>query len=893
MKNIAAHTIITAHNNADFDALAAIIAASRLYPGAVLVFPGSQEKNLRNFFIQSATYMFDFQNAKDIDMASVQRLVVVDTRQRSRLSHIQALLDKPGLEVHVYDHHPDAAEPGEDLVPIAGKVLPWGAATTVLVHEIMARGLDVTPDEATILGLGIYEDTGSFTFASTVGQDFEAAAWLKARGMDQNVIADLLTRDLTSQQITILNTLLESAATHNINGVEVVLAEASTDVYMSDFALLAHKLLDMENIRVLFALGRMVDRIHIVARSRSAEVDVGQICTSLGGGGHAFAASASVNDRTLAQVKDELFALLYSHINPQILVRSIMTAPPVVVEAEDTIQHAVDTMGRYSLKALPVVAAGGMQCRGVLEAQIASKALSHGLGQVKVKEYMNRDCAVAAPDSDLYPVMETIMGQRQGLVPVVRDGNVIGVISRTDIINTLIEEPARIPERLVPEKGRERNIRALLRERLPRDVLALLELAGDLGEQWGCAVYAVGGFVRDILLYRPNLDLDLVVEGDGIGFARALADQLGGRVRAHHKFKTAVVIFDRGQGRERIDVATARLEYYEYPAALPTVELSSIKMDLYRRDFTVNALAVQLNPNHYGRLVDFFGAQRDIKDRVIRVLHSLSFVEDPTRILRAVRFEQRYNFSIGGQTERLIKNALHLGLMEKLSGSRLFHEIRLIMDEEQPMACLRRMHQLGLMRAIHPILTLTRSKETVLHEAERVVNWHRLLYQEERPEVWQIYLLGLCSGSSPDDTASLLRRLYFTPRMVQDFASLREQVFLAGRKLIFWSRRKNPALSELYHILAPVPVEGVLYLMARSRKEESRRHISLFLTRLKGERVAITGDDLVRRLGMAPGPAVGNLLRAVLDASIDGIAPSRETQLSYAAKLLAQGWETA
>ena len=207
-----------------------------------------------------------------------------------------------------------------------------------------------------------------------------------------------------------------------------------------------------------------------------------------------------------------------------------------------------------------------------------------------------------------------------------------------------------------------------------------------MGQEIGASVFVVGGFVRDLLLRYPNHDLDLVVEGDGIAFANLLAKTLHGRVRAHQKFKTAVVIYTpEGSHEERhIDVATARLEYYEYPAALPTVELSSIKMDLFRRDFTINALAVQLNPNNFGRLVDFFGAQRDIKEKSLRVLHSLSFVEDPTRMLRAVRFEQRFDFQIGKQTMRLIKNALNLKLLHKLSGARLSTNLNLYLKKLIP-----------------------------------------------------------------------------------------------------------------------------------------------------------------------------------------------------------------
>ena len=235
-------TVITAHANADFDALAAMIAANRLYPDAVLIFPGSQEKNLRNYFIQSTTYLFNFKSFKDIDIEDVELLVIVDTRQKSRVSHVQPLLDKPGIRIHVFDHHPDT---DEDVEAEYSRVVNWGSTTTIICHELMAKGIEPTIEEATVLGLGVFEDTGSFTFSSTTPEDFSAGAWLRTNGMDLGVISDLLSRDLSSDQVRVLSELIESAKTHDFHGIEVVVAEVSTEEFISDFAYLVHKFIDM------------------------------------------------------------------------------------------------------------------------------------------------------------------------------------------------------------------------------------------------------------------------------------------------------------------------------------------------------------------------------------------------------------------------------------------------------------------------------------------------------------------------------------------------------------------------------------------------------------------------------------------------------------------------
>jgi len=877
IEKIAAPIVITAHANADFDALGAMIAASKLYDDAVLIFPGSQERNLRNFFIETTTYLFNFKPFKEIDPTTVELLVVVDTRQRSRIPHVRPVLDNPGLRIHLYDHHPDS---DEDLPYEKSIVKTWGSTTTIITHEIIKKNLTLSGEEATLLGLGIYEDTGAFSFNTTTPQDFEAAGWLKSQGMDLETISELLSHELSAQQIAYIGELFKNASTYDIHGVDIIITEISTDKFVPDFALLVHKLMDMEKIKVVFALGRMADRIHVVSRSKNPDVNVGQICASLGGGGHEAAASATVKDKTLAEVRDDLFALFYSQINPQIVVDNLMSRPPVVIEGDKSMNDAVELMTRYGLKDVPVVAAGTMHCVGIMGHKTADKAVSHDLGAVGLSEYMTRKFDTVEANTDLYSVMEIILSNRQRMLPVIEGGDLVGVITRTDLMNMLIDEPARIPDSLLPDRKRERNIGAQVRNRLPENMLKLLETAGQLGSDLNWDVYTVGGFVRDILLGRPNLDLDLVVEGDGIEFAKKLAEILGGRVKAHSKFKTAVVILDDGQ---RVDVATARLEYYEYPAALPTVELSSIKMDLYRRDFTVNALALRINPERFGQLVDFFGAERDIRNKTIRVLHSLSFVEDPTRILRAIRFERRFDFQIGGQTMRLIKNALNLELFSKLSGSRVMHELQWIMNEDDPLSCLLRMQELGIMEAIHPLLSITKDRVQVLTELVKVHNWYKLLYLEPEIEPWRLYILGLTMGIKRDKTDQITQRLYFTQREEREFLQLRDMIGDGLVKLMGWREGKSK-LSQLYSILHHIPVEGVLFMMARSRKEHIRRNISQYLARLRYIKVDVTGKDLMD-MGIEPGPVFTVILDKLIAAKIDGQLETREEQLKMAKRI--------
>ena len=885
-------TLITCHSNADFDALAAMCAAALIYGPCDVLFPGTQEANLQTFYQElkerpGAAPGCTFLDDRVPDFSKYGRLVAVDTRRRSRLRHVWPLLDNPGTRIEVWDHHPETSD---DVHAHVCHAEICGAVTTLLIEEIQKLNIAVPRETATVLGLGIYSDTGSFSFSSVTQRDFAAAGWLLGRGMDINIISEKTAFSMTKEHIRALNALLESAQTYHINGADVVLAEATLDSYLDDFAFLAHKMMEMEKFDILFAIGRMDDRIQIVARSRSHAVNVGAVCAAFGGGGHAYAASASVRDKTLSEVRDGILTQLYLQEEGEKTARDYMSQPAIGIEEGHTIAEADELMLHFGLKTMPVFAPMTRRCTGLIDSQITQKAISPGLAGAPLTDYMRRNLKTLPVTATLRDITTVIVGARQRLVPIVSgDSSVVGVVSRTDLINIFAQEPGRMnPTDRAPKS---RNMGRTMRDRLPKDVLDILEKAGALGRSRQTPVYVVGGFVRDLLLKTPNHDIDLVVEGDGIGFARAFAGVLGGRVRVHKKFLTSVVIFPGAGGKEeRVDVATARLEYYESPAALPTVEHSSIKMDLYRRDFTINALAIRLDCEPMGEIVDFFGGQKDIRDRVIRVLHTLSFVEDPTRCLRAVRFEQRYHFRIGPATEKLIKNDVSLKLLDKLSPSRLFNEFEHICAEETAILCIRRLHELGILQAIHPQLSINPDRKEMLIRTAKVMAWYRLLYIDEEMRPWLVYFLVLCSSLTYAVTLEVFRRLGIPPALKNEVLGCREKARSLRSSLKRLTATPGFRVSALCAMLRPLPVEFVLYLMADMEVPETRRALSRYITVWRTEKPGVDGSDL-KKLGLAPGPAYGVILQRLLEAKLDGTAASPEEQLSLARELTGQAMD--
>ena len=869
--------LISTHIHADFDALASMVAAGKLYPRARLLFPGSQERNVREF-LRETCFPLRAERLRGFPLDAITRLILVDVKRAARIGPLAALLGR-GLDVHIYDHHP--AHP-KDIAGSLEVVRDVGATTTILIGLLKEHSMALTPPEATLLALGIYEETGFLTFTNTSEADFQAAAHCLASGANLSLATDFIRRELTAEQVGLLNALIHAAETHSINGIRVVVSTASLDRYVGDLAMLVHKLRDMENINVLFALVRMDNRIHLVARSRLEAVDVGRVVEAFGGGGHATAASAAIKDLTLYQAKDRLLELLHDIVRPLTRARDVLTAPVKTIAERATIQDAAGIMNRFSLAYLPVIRGGDMV--GLLTRENVDKAIYHGLGDAPVPDYMSREFAAVNLDTPLPEVQRLMVERSLGFLPVLSSRRLHGAVTRADVLRANAQElltratfDSADRETPRPAMGSVANLLGTL----PGRIQALLHEAGAVADAAGTRVYVVGGFVRDLLLQHENLDVDLVVEGDGIAFAEQFGTRVGGKVTGHRKFGTALLRLPDGFP---VDVATARTEYYEAPAALPTVEHGSIKMDLYRRDFTVNALAVCLNSGRYGDLLDFFGGQQDLRDRTLRLIHNLSFVEDPTRILRAARFESRFGLHLSRHAEQLITNAVRMGLLDKLAGGRIFTELTLVLQESDPWPILRRLAELGVLAAIHPRLVLGKTTAARFARAAEVLTWYRLLYLPVQPVGWQVYLLVWFEERAGPDARAILRRLAPSSKVVETIGRGLTRLRALART---FARARDLTPSRSYRLLSDVPLEVVLALMAVITRPEPRKAIGDFVGSRTRVRPFLRGDDL-QALGIRPGPIYRDILNSLLYAKLDGQVQSRDDELRFVQQRFAQ-----
>ena len=873
-------TVISTHIGADFDAISSLFAAQKLYPEALVVLPDATERNLQNFFIGSLGTLLTPTKLTDIDFSAVSRLILVDTQSPSRIGKIGELI-RPGVEIIIFDHHPTRPD---DIVPHTSMIRPTGATTTILVKEIQRKNILLNANEATVLSLGIYEDTGAFSFSTTTQEDFEAASWLLAQSADLPTVASLVTQEIRPEQVHYLNDLLQNAQFYPTHGVDILITHFISDTYVPDMAFLAHKMIRMEAASALFIIAQMGSKIHIIGRSNVLAVDVGETLQLLGGGGHPFAASAILHSTSLPQAQEKLLHALDETIIPRPWIRDIMSSPAISISPDNTCEDARETLNRYNINALLIVTPEKKKdvLHGFITRQVIGKALYHHLGHVPVKEYMSTEVVTVAPDVTLDEIQAQILQNKQRVLPVIENNRIIGVLTRTDLLTTLAQTLGKKAQRTSFQTSlppQTRNIRNLLQERLPFATQTVLKNVGQLAYELQMDAYAVGGFVRDLLLYRENEDVDIVIEGDGILFAEAFAQKYNLRFHFHKKFGTAILVFPDGF---KLDIATARTEYYTSPAALPTVEKSSIRLDLFRRDFTINTLAIQLTPTYFGTLIDHFSGLRDLKAKTIRVLHNLSFVEDPTRIFRAIRFEQRFGFTIGKLTKSLLENAIERHFLDRVEPYRIFTELRLLLQESDPVPALVRLKEFRLLSVIHPKLQLQKNEINHLIQTRDVLSWSDLLFLKDSYMKWVVYFMVLIRPLTCSEKEELCQRFQLAPALTTLFTKGVQRAEYALEQL---RKPKKVSNSDIYALLNGIPVELLLYMMAITNTESVKKAISTYFTQLRDLHPHVTGKDLLQ-LSITPGPIYHELLDAVLAARLDGSVETREEELELVQNLL-------
>ncbi len=888
--------LILTHEKTDFDAVASQLGAKKLYPAATALLPHHLNRNVQQF-LNLYWDALPFVWAEDWRRRSIDSVILVDTQT---LGNVRGMVARP--RVHVIDHHMDQARKPEWTY----EVEPVGATSTLLVERLLARGLVLSPEEATLLLLGIYEDTGGLTYDTTTARDAQAAARLLEQGALLNVARRFLNVALSDQQRALYDALARDVEWLKIEGRPIALATADAPPGFADeISSVAHRLRDSLSPDGLFVLVQLGDGVQLVARSAVDEVDAGLVARLLGGGGHSRAAAAMIVGGRLADVADRVRSTLPLAVRPTARVAALMSHGVQTVPATTPVSEVAALMLRHGHEGFPVVDERQNRIVGLVTRRAVDRAMSHEMATHPVSRIMRPGSIFVHPSDTLERVQELMAAEGWGQIPVVAEEGddpperrmPIGIVTRTDLLNALFRPAPEAPES---------DLRDRMARSLSPSLWAIVRMAGETAADLGMAIYFVGGLVRDLLLDKPPTDLDIVVEGDAIRLVRALSRRFGGEIHSHERFGTAKWAMtpetyaavmaaareaypdaNRADGAAAdapfqppatIDFVSARKEFYKRPTALPDVEPGSIKLDLHRRDFTINTLAIRLDGDHLGQLLDFYGGRRDLRRGIIRVLHSLSFIDDPTRILRAVRLEQRLGFTIEPSTAALIATALPL--LDRVSGERVRNEIELSLNEANPVLVMERLDEVGVMAQLHPGLSWRPETAAVY---ERI------------PTLAGDPLWGEVYGSSPPE-------FFYFAAWLAPFAAPIPAVVAERLRVRKATMTDLLALDDLQQALAEMPADAPVSRVARALAKFAPRTLLTarllglgpradeWLDRYVGDwraiKTAITGEDL-RRAGVPPGPVYTRVLERLWLARLDGETADEADERALLASLLA------
>ena len=860
--------IIASHAGTDFDSLASMMAACKLFADSQPVLVAGTDINVREFLSLYGD-VFNLQNASEVDMTNVKTLVVTDVGQKRRLGNkVSTLLDRNDVRVILYDHHLTEEKDFKIDEIHQGN---YGSATTVVMREILAKNVEINPMEATLFTLGIYEDTGTLTFTTTTPYDLEAIAALLNRGARLDIVTRFLTHQLNPDQRQMLQKMLLNVRSMNLNGHNITFTTAKMNVWVEEFALLTHKVGEMENSDVIFALGEMKDKLYIVGRSRIQSVNVADVLSVFGGGGHSSAASATVPDGKINRVLPSLIDSIRDIVPPGITAADIMSTPVVTIDPDESIQKAYEKMVHDGHSGLVVARHDDDNILGIIQRRDVDKALSHNLGHAPVKSVMNHDVITVNERTTLDEMKDLIIEHHIGRLPVMFGGKLSGIVTRSDILRAIhLQTRMGGTRRIRPEA--ERKI-LLNIARLAPEYKNYIEKAGEVGDRCGYQVFLVGGIVRDLIMGRENLDIDFLVEGCGTDFAMELGRVLKARVDMNERFNTAKVHI---RDDFHIDVALCRCDYYRRPGALPEVSPSGLKDDLYRRDFTINALAIRVNSSGFGELIDFFRGVRDLENKRIRTLHTLSFIDDPTRILRAIRFEGRLGFRMDDETLHQAKTALESDLFNKITPERIRHEIELILKESHPAPIILRGDDIGLWRRVNPELIIERSFFDPVDQINAA--WSGVSVVSDI-EAWRAYLPALFVNLSEKTTLQLIDEMNFDHAATETMEQVAERAVFIRNKLV---GLKIESVRQYVPIFSGLRVESLVFLVALfKRYDEFMVLLKNYIDKLRFVTLEINGEDLIK-LGHKPSPNFKEAFREAYFLKLEGKLTGRDEELKFA-----------
>lgn len=866
--------LVLAHRNMDFDCLASQLAVTKLVPKVKMVPAHPLPEGIRSFLAlyRDNLPMVEMQY---VDRARVTHVYIVDCQRLERLDDrakdfVAARL--PALTYTIFDHHETdetSLLPGAREDSVCKKT---GAATTILVEKLKAADVELTPFEATVMVAGIYEDTGCLTHRGTCEEDVLCVAWLLSKKADLSVVRSLIKPVFSDDQNDLFEDLLSRVERISVPGFRATVCSATTVGFVEGLADVTSRMVSYTGSDAVVSAVRMKDRVHVVGRCETPLLDMSTLAKSFGGAGHPGAASAVIKHGNLAEIVEQIKTALKTQAKPEKTALEVMSSPVRTIVPDVSMDEASRIMLRHSLDGLVVMENGGLS--GVISKRDVDKARHHKLGHAPVRGFMSHPVITVDEGTSVSEMQKLMVREDIGRLPVLNSqSRLVGIVGRKELLSALYGTAlgSRSDDEALTPIMRVRDVRSLLTG-VDSEILELYREIGTVAAALGVSAYLVGGCVRDLILHRENFDLDFVVEGSAIEVAHELVRRYPSRfelLAEHERFCTAALTVKLSRVRE-VDIASARTEYYEFPAALPVVEPSRLEQDLFRRDFSINALAMSLHPDSFGRIIDYYNGMSDIDASLIRVLHPFSFIEDPTRIIRAARFAARFGFHLERKTKLQAQRAIDLGIFDNLGGVRLKEEIRMIVESPHRLVALDLLREAGGgLRFLDSHVNYDRQLRLYVRRAER------LLRRVELSKSWVVYLGLLLAGLDATRLVDTLGRLQLSEEEKRCILDART-VFHDLMRLEQSAKR-----SDIYHVLHGYEDRSLAIAASLAPTgSAARRHIKLYLDKLRAMKPLLTGKELIS-MGLVEGKELGKLLAELKNAVLDGVVKSVDDETRF------------
>ncbi|MCF8008756.1 MAG: CBS domain-containing protein [Halanaerobiales bacterium] len=858
--------LIISHENTDIDGLAGMIAAAKLYTDAKVVISENMTSLAQRFL---ALYKDEFEIYKydQIEYKKVKRVIIIDTHEIDRLGTFNDFIDIENVEVIVYDHHPHLKLDWIDI-DLSENV---GSATSILVNRLKRENVKLNRSEVTLFALGISADTGNFMHLNTESEDLIAFAYLLDMGANKKIINEYLLETLNQSQKKVFDLLIKHRKDLKIKDTDITYFSLKYPHYVTGLNNVAEKIKLLYQLSVIFILVEMEGKVIIIGRSSDENVNLEDIFDKLGGGGHFGAGSVSLKtDLEIAQNKLE--TAIRDNVKVALRVKDVMKKP-VTVNQNTKVNKVKEMIKDKNISGVLAVDQN-KNIKGIFTTRDLRRLnVKKDIYRVPIKAYMTKKLIFIKPYDTIHKAQEKMVKHDIGRLPVKdKEGNLIGIITRRDILNQYYQEETENQNQnryvsslvsITPEK--EKIINRL--DELPNQVRKLFKNIGKIADKNNCKIFLVGGMVRDLLLNKSNNDFDFVVEGDIESLIKEIAVSYDVSYKYNQHFQTGSMKLKQYD----LDFAVSRNELYTHPGALPKVKKADIFDDLFRRDFTINALAVALHPKEYGSLYDFFKARKDVEKKILKVLHRFSFLDDPTRIVRGIRLVLQLNLLIDEETRALMQEAIRLSRFSDVTFPRIYKELKLLFRENVDLEFIDLLKEIPFLRLIYDKYNLpVKIKEKYKRAKKYLAYFDQNNYNVKK---WPVYF-SLIMSSIP----SSIINSWSLKQKIKNVLLFRPKEYVAKNIV------NNSGRVDLYSILKDYTNEQLVLLMALYDQKELKEKIFFYLDQISDIEISINGNDLLN-IGYKEGPLISKALELVKTQLLKGNLKTKKKQLAYSKKI--------